>query len=127
MLKRAGFEINLIENDRFPRGHASDEEEIELLQGASAVIAAGERYTREVIESLPDLRSIARLGVGFDRVDVPAATANDVVLTITPNSNHEAVAEHAFALIMAVAKSIVSKDKAMRAGEWPVVCTASGM
>jgi phosphoglycerate dehydrogenase-like enzyme len=119
MLKRAGFEINLIENDRFPRGHASDEEEIELLQGASAVIAAGERYTRKVIESLPDLRSIARLGVGFDRVDVPAATANDVVLTITPNSNHEAVAEHAFALIMAVAKSIVSKDKAMRAGEWP--------
>lgn len=119
MLKREGFEIKLINDDRFSHGHASDEKEVELLQGVSAVIAGGERYPRKVIESLPELRSIARLGVGFDRVDVQAATANDVVLTITPNSNHEAVAEQAFALIMAVAKSIVIRDKAMRTGEWP--------
>jgi len=119
MLKGEGFEIKLIDDDRFPHGNASDEEEIELLHAASAVIAAGERYSRKVIESLPDLRLIARVGVGFDSVDVAAATANDVVLTITPNSNHEAVAEQAIALIMAVAKSIVSRDKAMRAGGWP--------
>ena len=119
MLKEEGFAIKLIDHDHFSHGHASDEEEIELLNGASAVIAAGERYSRKVIESLPDLRVIARLGVGFDSVDVGAATANDVVLTITPNSNHEAVAEHAIALMMAVAKSIVSRDKAMRNGEWP--------
>jgi phosphoglycerate dehydrogenase-like enzyme len=119
LLKGEGFEIRPIDNDHFSHGNASDEEEIELLQGASAVIAAGERYTRKVVESLPDLRVIARVGVGFDTVDVAAATANDVALTITPNSNHEAVAEHAIALIMAVARSIVSRDKGMRAGGWP--------
>lgn len=119
MLKGHGFDIDLIGNEHFAHGNASDEEEIAILRGASAVIAAGERYPASVIEALPDLRVIARFGVGFDKVDVAAATANDVLLTITPNSNYEAVAEHAIALIMATAKSIVSKDSAMRRGEWP--------
>lgn len=118
MLKEEGFEVTLISEERFCRGHASDEEAIELLSGVSAIIAAGDRYPSTVIESLPDLRLIARLGVGFDTVDVTSATANDVVLTITPKSNHEAVAEHAIALLMTLAKSIVSRDKAMRAGKW---------
>ena len=119
MLKSQGFEVNLIGDERFAHGNASDDEEIAVLRGASAVIAAGERYPASVLEALPDLRVIARFGVGFDKVDVAAATANDVVLTITPNSNYEAVAEHAIALVMATAKSIVSKDTAMRRGEWP--------
>ena len=118
-LKSHGFEVKLIGDALFSLGHASDGEEIELLTGASAVIASGERYPASVIESLPDLRVIARFGVGFDKVDVAAATAHDVVLTITPNSNYEAVAEHAMTLIMAVAKSIASNDRAMRAGGWP--------
>ncbi len=119
MLKSRGFEVNLIGDERFAHGNASDEEEIAILRGASAVIAAGERYSASVIEALPDLRVIARFGVGFDKVDVAAATANDVVLTITPNSNYEAVAEHAIALVMATARSIVNRDAAMRRGEWP--------
>ena len=65
-----------------------------------------------VIEGLPDLRVIARLGVGFDRVDLKSASERGVVVTITPNSNHEAVAEHALALIMGLAKTIVAGDKA---------------
>ena len=72
-----------------------------------------------MIEGLPDLRVIARLGVGFDRVDLKSASERGVVVTITPNSNHEAVAEHALALIMGLAKTIVAGDKAMRAGGWP--------
>ena len=119
LLRDAGFEIKLISNKRFSQGNASDEEEIDILQGAAAVLAAGERYTKNVIESLPDLRVIARLGVGFDKVDLEAANANNVLLTITPNANHEAVAEHTIALIMSVAKSIVMGDKAVRDGKWP--------
>ena len=64
LLEKEGFTVKLIDDDKFSHGKASDEEEIDLLHGAAAVIAAGERYSRQVIESLPDLRLIARLGVG---------------------------------------------------------------
>ena len=119
MLRDKGFRIRMAGDDRFSSGLASEGEAIELLRGASAVIAQGERYPAAVLESLPDLRVIARFGVGFDRVDIPAATANDLVVVITPNSNHEAVAEHALGLMLAVARSIASLDRRMRAGEWP--------
>ena len=118
LLQKNGFDVRLVNDDRFALGLTSDEEVIDFLQGASATIASGTRYTAKVLENLPDLRVIARAGVGFDRVDIAAATANNVVVTITPNSNYEAVAEHAMALILSLAKSLVSSDKAMRAGEW---------
>ena len=104
---------------RFGLGLLGDEDVIGLLRGASAVIAGATSYPATVLQSLPDLRVLARSGVGFDKVDVPAATANDVVVTITPNSNYEAVAEHALALILALAKFVVSADKKMRLGDWP--------
>ena len=119
MLRGQGFEVRIVGDVRFAQGLASDEEEIEALLGASAVIARGERYPARVLTSLPGLRVVARLGVGFDKVDLAAATANGIAVTITPNSNHDAVAEHAMALILALAKFVVTGDKAMRDGQWP--------
>ena len=118
MLRDQGFNINVIDNERFVRGNATEMEEIKLLDGACAVIAAGERYPKAVIEALPELRVVARLGVGFDRVDISAATSNNVVVTITPNSNHEAVAEHAMALMLATSKTIGVRDRHMRENRW---------
>ena len=69
----------------------------------SAALAGGERLTAKVFASVPELRVVARAGVGFDRVDVPAATKHNVVVTITPTANHAAVAEHTLALMFAVA------------------------
>ena len=119
LLRDRGFDVRLIEADEFGLGLMGDEKVVEVLQGVSAVIASAERYTAKVLENLPDLRVVARSGVGFDRVDLGAATANDVAITITPNANHESVAEHAMALIMALARSLVSGDGPMRRGEWP--------
>ena len=118
MLREHGFGIKVIDDERFARGNATETEEIEVLDGVQAVIAAGERYSRSVIEALPELRVVARLGVGFDRVDIPAATSNDLVVTITPNSNHEAVSEHAMSLMLATAKSIHVRDKNVRDDRW---------
>ena len=118
MLREHGFAIKPIDNERFARGNSTEMEEIELLDGVHAVIAAGERYSRSVIDALPQLRVVARLGVGFDRVDIPAATSNDVVVTITPNSNHEAVSEHAMALMLATSKKIRVRDGNMRENRW---------
>ncbi len=118
LLVGAGFDLRWVDDDRLAEGSTTDEEVIELLQGASAIIARATQFPSRVLEGLPDLRVVARAGVGFDRVDVAAATANDVVVTITPNSNYEAVAEHALSLIFALAKSLLSGDKAVRAGQW---------
>ena len=118
ILREAGFDVRVIEDGDFVRGWKSNEETIEILRGASATIASGERYTAEVINSLPDLRVIARHGVGYDRVDVDAATAAGVAVTITPTANHESVAEHAMALILATSKSLVIVDKILRSGGW---------
>lgn len=119
LLQDSGFNVRVVDNTRFGQGLLSDSEEIEILRGADAVVAWGERYPAAVLEGLPNLRVIARLGVGFDKIDLGVAKTQNVVVSITPNSNHEAVAEQTVALIMGLAKSIASGDKAMRAGGWP--------
>ena len=118
MLEEAGFELRVVEDERFSRGLTGDTHVIEVLSDASAVIAHGEVYTAAVLEGLPDLRVVARSGVGFDRVDIAAATSNDVVVTITPTANHESVAEHALTLIMGLAKFLLNADRSTREGEW---------
>ena len=120
LLEEAGFGVRYSEGLDFPRGLADDQGTIEQLRGVAAVLAWGERYTRGVLAALPELKVIARIGVGLDSVDVPAATARGIAVTVTPTANHEAVAEHTMALLFAVAKSIPRDDKATRAGEWPI-------
>jgi len=91
---------------------------LEDLPGISAVLAGSEPYTRRVIESSPGLRVIARAGVGYDAVDVAAATEHGIAVTITPGTNQDTVAEHTFALILGLAKKVVAGDRTVRSGSW---------
>ena len=118
ILKAAGFDIRYPQNPQLSRGLATEAETIAELRGMDAVVAGGEYFTPSAIAALPGLRVIARAGVGYDRVNVPAATQHRVALTITPTANHEAVAEHVFALMLASAKHVVRDDKMLRAGQW---------
>lgn len=118
ILQDAGLEIRYPSNPHFARGLGGDAETIEELRGAAAVLAGGEYFGKHALENLPDLRVIARVGVGFDRVDVETATRRNVAVTITPTANHEAVAEHAMALLLATAKRIVGDDTMLRSGQW---------
>ena len=88
------------------------------LPGIKAVIAGSEPYTRKVLAAAKSLRAIARVGVGYDAVDVAAATENAIAVTITPGANHDAVAEHTFALLLAAAKSVAISDHLLKAGQW---------
>src|SRR5919202_6847656 len=111
-LRDAGWQIR---THRWPGGRPPEEEVIELVQGNDAVIAsAAERYTRSVVERADTLKHIARWGVGFETVDVPAATDNGVLVTTTQGSNHWAVADHAFALMLAVSRRMVELDRLAR-------------
>jgi phosphoglycerate dehydrogenase-like enzyme len=115
LLRQAGFEIV------FPRVQRQllEDELLEELRGVKAALAGSEPYTRRIIEAHPQLRVIARAGVGYDAVDVPAATEHHVAVCITPGTNQDAVAEHTFALILACAKFMIPQHLGTQAGQWP--------
>lgn len=123
VLQSAGFEVQYPNDPTFTRGLHSEQETIAQLAGCDAVLAGGEVLTRRVLQELPRLRVIARAGVGYDRVDVAAATERRIAVTITPTANHEAVAEQTLALLFAVAKSVLTNDRHSRAGRWPMQAT----
>jgi D-3-phosphoglycerate dehydrogenase / 2-oxoglutarate reductase len=88
------------------------------LDGAWATIAGSEAYTRTVLESAPSLKAIARFGVGYDRIDVPAATERGVVVLTAPGANAESVADLALTLMLACLRRLPGVDQAVRSGEW---------
>ncbi len=116
ILQAAGFEVDTVptEVDLRKEPHRV----VEQVQGYDAVLAGAEIYSREVLEELPDLKVISRYGVGFDAVDLAAADAQNIVVTITPGVNHHSVAEQAFALLMGIARMTRTQDRAVRSGEW---------
>jgi D-3-phosphoglycerate dehydrogenase len=95
----------------------TEEELLKELVGIDATLAGAEVYTREILNARPQLKVIARNGVGYDAVDVPAATDRGIPVTVAP-ANDEAVAEHAFALILALAKKIMPQHEGLRKGLW---------
>lgn len=91
---------------------------IRELEGCGAVVAGAEPYPAEVLQALPELRVIARTGVGFDAIDLKVCDELDIVVTTTPGVNHHAVAEHTIALLMAIARGFPDQDQRVRAGRW---------
>lgn len=115
VLRAAGCELAYPKR----RVQMTEEELLEQLAGVQASLAGSEPYTRRVLAAHPQLRVIARAGVGFDAVDVEAATEQGVAVTITPNTNQDAVAEHTFTLILALAKSLIPQHLGTIQGRWP--------
>lgn len=115
ILNEAGFEVH--PGDR-TKDFWDNDSLIAELAGCCAVVAGSEPYTQGVIESLPDLKVIARTGVGFDAIDLAACDAAGIVVTTTPGVNHHAVAEHAISLLMGVARGFPDQDQRVRRGEW---------
>ncbi len=113
LLDEAG--INLRYAPRRPR---SIDELLQQAEGCDASICGDEAYTDEVFAALPSLRHVARHGVGYDSVDVKAATKRGVIVTVTPGANTEPVADHAFGLMLVLAHRIMRDDQAIRRGEW---------
>jgi len=77
-----------------------------------------DRVDTELLDRAPRLRVVANMAVGFDNIDVAAATARRVVVTNTPEVLTETTADFAFALILAAARRLVEADAFTRAGRW---------
>jgi D-3-phosphoglycerate dehydrogenase len=114
-LRDAGFELI------YPNTGAQlvEDELLAILPGIKASLAGSEPYTARVLAANPSLRVIARVGVGYDAVDVAAATKQGVAVTIAPGTNEGSVAEHTFSLILGLTKNLVSQHLGVKTGGWP--------
>lgn len=115
ILRNAGFELIYPSKAM----QLTEDELLDMLQGVSASLAGSEPYTRRVIEACPALRVVARAGVGYDAVDTVACTERGVAVCIAPNTNQDAVAEHTFAIILAITKNVVCQHNGLCKGGWP--------
>ena len=90
----------------------------EIRDAEGLIIRSKTQVTQEVIEKASQLRVIGRAGAGVDNIDLKAATRKGVVVMNTPGGNSISVAEHAFALLLALARRIPFADPSLRSGEW---------
>jgi glyoxylate reductase len=86
--------------------------------GVEALIVANQVVDDAVLARLPDLRLVANLGVGYDKIDVAACWARGIAVTNTPGVLDAATADLAFGLILATRRRIVEGDEVVRSGEW---------
>lgn len=89
------------------------------LSTADAVLCGNDLLVdAALLDANPTIKVIAKMGAGLDTVDIEAATARDVIVFHTPGVNNQAVADHAFALMLGLARKLVFCDQSMRAGRW---------
>lgn len=105
-------ELRTIERGKSPRELAR------LLGDADALLVLGAPITAEVLDAMPRCRVVVRYGVGVDTLDLEGATARDVICAHVPDFCQEEVANHALLLMLAVVKTLIPLDAAIRAGDW---------
>ncbi len=85
---------------------------------ADAILVRVAKITEKIINSLPNLKAVAKHGIGVDNIDVDACTAKGVAVLNAPKSNTNAVAEHTVALVFATVKNIAFLDVKTKEGEF---------
>jgi D-3-phosphoglycerate dehydrogenase len=90
----------------------------ELANADGLIVRSATKVTGELLESAPKLRVVGRAGVGVDNIDVEAATHRGILVMNTPGGNAVSVAEHTFALMLAMARSVPQSNASIHAGRW---------
>ncbi|PYV14611.1 MAG: phosphoglycerate dehydrogenase [Acidobacteria bacterium] len=92
--------------------------EQEIADADALVVRSATKVTAELLGRAQKLRAIGRAGVGVDNIDLEAATRRGIVVMNTPGGNATSVAEHALALLLALARRIPSADASIKQGKW---------
>ncbi len=87
-------------------------------QRFDGLLVLAPRVTRQTVAGSPRARIVARFGVGYDNIDVPACTESGVLLTITPDGVRRPVAVAALTFLLALTHKLRIKDELTRAGRW---------
>jgi D-3-phosphoglycerate dehydrogenase / 2-oxoglutarate reductase len=96
----------------------SQAELLPILSDAAGIALSGTPYKQAEMDASPAMQVVARIGVGYDAVEVPALTMRRVPLMVAGTANSTSVAEHAFHLMMALAKRSTALDGMVRKGTW---------
>ncbi len=97
----------------------SEDELVEAVADISALVVRSQtRVTPKVIEAAPKLEVIGRAGVGVDNIDLDVATERGVIVVNAPLANTVSAAEHAFGLMLAMARNVPQAVASLKAGEW---------
>ena len=97
----------------------SEDELVELIGPYEALIVrSATKVTARLLKFADNLKVVGRAGVGVDNVDVPAASSRGVIVMNTPLGNITSAAEHAVALLLALARNVAAADTSMKAGAW---------
>jgi len=114
-LSKIDGEVELVE------ARCTTEDELIATAGdADAIIGGGRLFTRRVLESLPKCQAIVTYSVGFDTIDLDAATENGIIIVNNPSPNWcvEEVSNHAIALLLICAKKITQQHDLVKQGRW---------
>src|SRR6266851_5727111 len=90
----------------------------EMADADALIVRSATKVTAELLDKAPKLRAVGRAGVGVDNIDLEAATKRGVLVMSTPGGNAISVAEHTFALLLALARQVPRLDKAIHEGRW---------
>jgi len=90
----------------------------EIADADALIVRSATKVTAELLDAAPKLRAVGRAGVGVDNIDLEAATKRGVLVMSTPGGNAVSVAEHTFALMLALARQVPRLDKAIHEGRW---------
>lgn len=100
-------------------GKLSQDELVTQVSDAEAlIIRSGVKITPDVFVAAPNLKAIARAGVGVDNIDLEAATEHGVIVMNTPGGNTISTAEHTFGLMLALARHIPQGNQSLKEGRW---------
>lgn len=115
LLQTSGYEIILSPVDRALK----EKELLALLPGVAAIVAGNDEITETVIAAgLPDLKIIARSGVGYNTIDIQGARHHGVAVTNTPGANNKSVADLALGLMLSLARAIPRLNGSLHNGCW---------
>src|SRR6195256_2936783 len=109
LLRSAGWNIVLTTKDNL---------NAEIADADALVVRSATKVTPELLEKAPRLRVVGRAGVGVDNIDLEEATRRGVLVMSTPGGNAVSVAEHTFALLLALARQVPRLDRAIHEGRW---------
>ena len=113
LLRNEGFDLLCA------KGPLTESRMLELVGDVDAFLCGDDEVTATVVEkALPRLKVISKYGIGLDKIDTEFVTEKKIPLTFCPGVNHTTVAEHTFALMLALFRKLVEEANHVSRGEW---------
>lgn len=111
-------ELNKVNAEIIEADWSTEDDIIKAAAGVDVIMTDAAKMTRQVINSLVKCKLIVSYGIGYDHIDVDAATDNDIIVVNIPDFCIEEVSNHTIALLLTCAKKLVFMNNSTKSGHW---------